>query len=149
MVNDPSVFEPLKFYFICVWCFLTVKIFLSSQEYLGNGTDWRANSVDPDEVAHDEPPHLDLHCLQIQLYFISVCSFLRLLHSEQPKLYGVSTVLSAIKLKVKIFLPLQEYLGNGTVRGIPVDHWQGCGRWETNSTMLIDYYFARNKFSHF
>ena len=21
------------------------------------------NSVDPDEVAHDEPPHLDLHCL--------------------------------------------------------------------------------------
>ena len=21
-----------------------------------------ANSVDPDEVAHDEPPHLDLHC---------------------------------------------------------------------------------------
>ena len=22
-----------------------------------------ANSVDPDEVAHDEPPHLDLHCL--------------------------------------------------------------------------------------
>ena len=22
-----------------------------------------ANSVDPDEVAHDEPPHLDLLCL--------------------------------------------------------------------------------------
>ena len=22
-----------------------------------------ANSVDPDEVAHNEPPHLDLHCL--------------------------------------------------------------------------------------
>ena len=22
-----------------------------------------ANSVDLDEVAHDEPPHLDLHCL--------------------------------------------------------------------------------------
>ena len=22
-----------------------------------------ANSVDPDEVAHDEPPHLYLHCL--------------------------------------------------------------------------------------
>ena len=26
-----------------------------------------ANSVDPDEVAHNEPPHLDLHYLQIQL----------------------------------------------------------------------------------
>ena len=22
-----------------------------------------ANSVEPDEVAHNEPPHLDLHCL--------------------------------------------------------------------------------------
>ena len=22
-----------------------------------------ANSVDPDEVAHNEPPNLDLHCL--------------------------------------------------------------------------------------
>ena len=22
-----------------------------------------ANSVDPDQVAHNEPPHLDLHCL--------------------------------------------------------------------------------------
>ena len=23
-----------------------------------------SNSVDPDETAHDEPSHLDLHCLQ-------------------------------------------------------------------------------------
>ena len=22
-----------------------------------------ANSIEPDEVAHNEPPHLDLHCL--------------------------------------------------------------------------------------
>ena len=26
------------------------------------------NSVDQDEVAHYEPPHQDLHCLQIQLF---------------------------------------------------------------------------------
>ena len=26
-----------------------------------------ANCLDSDEVAHDEPPHLDLYCLQIQL----------------------------------------------------------------------------------
>ena len=26
-----------------------------------------ANSVDLDEVAHDEPPHLDLHCLTSSL----------------------------------------------------------------------------------
>ena len=26
-----------------------------------------ANSIDPDEVAHDETPHLDLHCLPTSL----------------------------------------------------------------------------------
>ena len=26
------------------------------------------NSVDPDEVAHYEPPHQDPHCLKIQLF---------------------------------------------------------------------------------
>ena len=26
-----------------------------------------ANRVDPDEVAHYEPPHLDLHCLTSSL----------------------------------------------------------------------------------
>ena len=30
--------------------------------------DKRANSVDPDEVAHDEPPQQELPCLQIQLF---------------------------------------------------------------------------------
>ena len=42
---------------------------LSSQSF----KDWRANSVDSDVVAHDEPPHLDLPCLQIHLFefFIS------------------------------------------------------------------------------
>ena len=28
----------------------------------------RANNVDQDEVAHHEPPHQDLHCLQTQLF---------------------------------------------------------------------------------
>ena len=28
----------------------------------------KANSVDSDEVAHYEPPHLDLHCLQIEIF---------------------------------------------------------------------------------
>ena len=30
--------------------------------------DQKANSVDPDEVAHYEPLHLNLGCLQIQLF---------------------------------------------------------------------------------
>ena len=29
------------------------------------------NSVDLDEVAHYEPPHQDLRCLQTQLFFVS------------------------------------------------------------------------------
>ena len=28
------------------------------------------DSIDPDEVAHNEPPHLDLSCWQMQLCFI-------------------------------------------------------------------------------
>ena len=37
-----------------------------------------ANSVDPDEVAHNEPPHLDLYCLQLDPHclLILLVSFL-------------------------------------------------------------------------
>ena len=31
-----------------------------------------ANSVDLDKVAHDEPPHLDLHCLPSSLWIFNV-----------------------------------------------------------------------------
>ena len=41
-----------------------------------------------------------------------------------------------------VFYSYQLYLGNTTVRGLSVDHWQICGNWEQNSTMLIDYYFS-------
>ena len=37
--------------------------------------DDRANSIDPDEVAHKEPPHLYLRCLQIQLLSFLVFCF--------------------------------------------------------------------------
>ena len=40
--------------------------------------DKRANSVDLDEVAHHEPPHQDLHCLQIQLFSSLVLKELRI-----------------------------------------------------------------------
>ena len=36
--------------------------------HIENFKDQRANSVDQDEVAHYEPPHRDLCCLQIQLF---------------------------------------------------------------------------------
>ena len=47
----------------------TILAFLSA-----TGLNNRINSVDPDEVAHYEPPHLNLPCLQVQLF-----SFLELL----------------------------------------------------------------------
>ena len=31
----------------------------------------KAKSIDPDEAVHYEPPHQELHCLQVQL-FVSV-----------------------------------------------------------------------------
>ena len=37
----------------------------------------RANSVDLDEVAHDEPPHQDTRCLRIQLFSSQVVKELR------------------------------------------------------------------------
>ena len=30
------------------------------------------NSVDSDEVAHNEPPHLDLHCLPSNIWKLSI-----------------------------------------------------------------------------
>ena len=36
-----------------------------------------ANSVDPDEVAHYEPPHLDLHCLPSSLRIYNSKHFLK------------------------------------------------------------------------
>ena len=44
--------------------FLVISNTLSAREK----TAEFANSIDPDEVAHNEPPHLDLHCLNCQLY---------------------------------------------------------------------------------
>ena len=39
-----------------------------------NSTDWKtglANSVDPDEMAHNEPSHQDLHCLSFCFIFLA------------------------------------------------------------------------------
>ena len=36
--------------------------------------EYKANSVYPDEVAHNEPPHLDLRCLQFNYMYLKVGS---------------------------------------------------------------------------
>ena len=51
-----------------------------------------ANSVDPDEVAHIEPPHLGLHCLPYShssLNMISLFQTYILLYSSLMRLYNV------------------------------------------------------------
>ena len=39
--------------------------------YHSEDSNSKANRIDLDEVAQHEPPHQDLHCLQIQLFFVS------------------------------------------------------------------------------
>ena len=46
-------------------CFARSSIENGASKYRDRGQ----NSVNPDEVAHNEPPHLDLRCLQIYLHF--------------------------------------------------------------------------------
>ena len=42
--------------------------------------------MDLDEVAHDEPPHQDLHCLQIQLFSSLVLKELNNLNIWTPQI---------------------------------------------------------------
>ena len=45
-----------------VQCQKTAAIYLKTPEVPETKIVEFANSVDPDEVAHNEPPHLDLYC---------------------------------------------------------------------------------------
>ena len=58
----------------------------------------RANSVDLDEVAHDEPPHQDLRCLQIQLFSSLVVKELKLVNHWH------------LELKIVYMIIYREYL---------------------------------------
>ena len=46
--------------------FLRMLLTLSA---LNTKTDALSNSVDPDETAHNEPSHLDIHCLPMFLIY--------------------------------------------------------------------------------
>ena len=55
-----------------------------------------ANSVDPEVVAHYEPPYRDLGSLRNKLFSFLVLN--PILHSEWSKLHRVLAILSAIGL---------------------------------------------------
>ena len=52
----------------------TSKCFIQDKSYW-EFKDYSADSVDPDEVAHYEPPHLVLHSLQLQLFLLFFLAF--------------------------------------------------------------------------
>ena len=61
------------------------------------------NSVDPDEAAHFEPPHQDIHCLKIQR-FSSLA--LKVLNSD---LYGLVPFKKGGKNGMLKLLPMKVY----------------------------------------
>ena len=46
---------------VCYFCFNKLSI---SKTFISKVDHWMSNIVDPDEMAHYEPSHLDLRCLQ-------------------------------------------------------------------------------------
>ena len=52
--------------------FVTALTFRLDQAISGTKIAEFANSVDLDEVAHNEPPHLELHCLPSNLSILSL-----------------------------------------------------------------------------
>ena len=67
-MHYPAIFTKGKFFMTCCWlpkmkfCLLTLQT-----PELEIHVDEFANSVDLDEVDHNEPPHLDLHSLPSSL----------------------------------------------------------------------------------
>ena len=49
-----------------------------------------ANSVDTEEVAHYEPPHLDLHCLKINLFHFLTLTCIALRKAKIVCNFGLS-----------------------------------------------------------
>ena len=79
----------------------------------------RGQSLDLDEAAHDESPHLDLPCLQIQLFSLLAQLFskktLRYCHS--PLFLGLVTFSYIFIITEDIYLKLRLIV---TIKGEPI-----------------------------
>ena len=60
---------------MCHPCHFENKSILGGRGGGGGGGGGGANSADPDNMAHYELPHLNLHCLLIQLLSFLVLAF--------------------------------------------------------------------------
>ena len=79
-----------------------------------------ANSVDPDEVAHNEPPHLDLHCLPSSLWILNMITLGQNIFWKFANINFVACFFGPLKVKLHRFhhqnLPEIETLtGNNTL----------------------------------
>ena len=89
------------------------------------------NSVDPDEVAHDEPPHQDLHCLSSILWILNIIE----LENEIFEIVAdVNFVVCFLVLKELRHLQTTQYYINPTYfytsSGAPIAQW--VKRWPTD-----------------
>ena len=62
-----------------------------------------ANSIDPDKATHNELPHLDLHCLQIQLGFFFALKGLNYITIHVYATEGSDFTFSLIKQLTEIY----------------------------------------------
>ena len=60
---DMYLYTSVDYYFCFIYLMLSVPETIISEF---------ASSVDPNEVAHEELPHLDLHCLLISLQMLNL-----------------------------------------------------------------------------
>ena len=94
-----------------------------------------ANTVDPDETAHYETPHLDLQCLQIQLALYRITVFFvsfRMSGLHQAALMGNTEIMEVlldngadVRLRDNKGKLTGEGRGRGSGRGSP-RQWGRC-----------------------
>ena len=90
-----------------------------------------ANSVDLDEVTHNEPPQQDLCCMQIQLF----SSLVLQVYNDLPhlpettrkfnRIYAPSRLSVSFSLKHRFYLAISKYIGVHT--SIKINVTWGCG----------------------
>ena len=87
-----SPFSPGFFccFFLCVWTsiFEFGHIQYCKQGFPTKINNRMANSVDPDEMAHNEPSHPDLHCFQRYLFLVCRLKWLKRLFRLTYEKYG-------------------------------------------------------------
>ena len=79
-------------------------MFYSSFTNIGNFKDEKANNVDSDEAAHNELPHLNQLCRQIQLLFFSFLALYVLRNKSESGCSKLTTLFVNVSLKFQTLI---------------------------------------------